>query len=388
MVGGINFVNALSKSAPQHRYLITVPSDCGYEHISLPNDSEFRIYPKMPSAVSRLKLEMYTIPSAVRDFGADAVLGLGNHGLMNIDCPQAIWIRNGYLVYPSKHFSGASLKTRAQIKLQRMVLRRCLTHTDLLFCQTPIMRQRIAEYYNYDTKNIKTLPNALSVFSHNRKNDGTAKVPEDIAEDKFNCLILTNYCVHKNPQIILDAYLKVPDRFDGIRFITTVSEHNCSKAGRFIKRIQRDGPIRDVIRNSGPIAHNQLELYYRNAQLVIMPTLMESFSITYMEAMSFGVPILTSDLDFAHYLAGDAALYYDPWDLESFIERLLILKSDMKVRKRLIEAGYDQLKKFPYTWEDMVKTAIGELERLVTSTTMSKVQTTSRNRENLKNESL
>lgn len=364
IVGGKNFVKALVAAAPQHQYLITVPADCGYEDIVLPEGSQFYICPRKPSLLGRLRLEHKEIPNAVNAFDSNAVLGLGNHGLLNIDCIQAIWIRNGYLVYSPRHFPGASLMDRLQIWLQRRHLERVLNHTNLLFCQTPVMRQRISSSYGYDIGKIKILPNAVSAFLQNTNNNLKAKEPKGIAKDKFNCLVLTKYYTHKNPGIILDTCLKARKHLDGMRFITTIDERDNTRSKHFVKQVNENKELKELIRNVGPIAHEELEAYYRNIQLVIMPTLMESFSVTYLEAMYFGVPILTTDLDFAHYICDEAAEYYDPWKQESFLEKLLMLKSNTELRKKLVEAGYRQFRKFPSGWDYMVRTAISELEQV------------------------
>ena len=81
--------------------------------------------------------------------------------------------------------------------------------------------------------------------------------------------------------------------------------------------------------------------------------------------MHFGVPILTTDLDFARYICGDAAAYYDPGRQESFMETFLTLKSDGDLCKKLVEAGHRQLNKFSHNWIDMAKMAINELTHLV-----------------------
>ena len=365
LVGGRNFIRALAAAAPQHEYLITIPANCGYESIALPQGSRYHVLPQNLSPLCRFKAEKKDIPGVVKRFGADVVLGLGNHGLMNIDCPQAIWIRNGYLIYPGKHYPGTSLKERLQICLQRHHLKKVLKTTDLLFCQTPVMRQRISKYYNYNAEDIKILPNATSFYLKSSNDDRANKKPDGVAEDEFNCLILTKYYNHKNPEIILETCLNFAKDMDGIRFITTVEEGNGPHARRYIEKISRNQDLNRRIKNIGPIIHEDLESYYKNIQLVIMPTLIESFSVTYLEAMAYGVPILTTDLDFARYICDSAAVYYDPWKKGDFVEKLLKLKSDAEFRNKLTAAGYNQLKKFPSNWETMVKTAIADLENLV-----------------------
>lgn len=365
LVGGKNFVNALAQAAGQHQYLITVPANCGYEDIALPKNSELYICPKPGSISARLQLEMWKIPSAVKRYGADAVLGLGNFGLATVDCPQAIWIRYAYFVYPSKHYPEAPIKSRMFFQLQRFYLRRILPKTKLLFCQTPIMRERISEFYNYDIEKIKILPNALSGILKAASSKEPQACPPSIERGKFNCLVLSKYYIHKNPQIIIDAYKKAKKCLKDFRFITTVSKEDDPRAKAFLNRINQDGDLKDYVHNVGPIAHEKLGSYYRNVQLLVMPTLLESFSVTYLEAMCYGVPILTTDLDFARYICGEAAVYYDPWQQGSFLEKLLMLKSSPQTRNRLIEAGREQLKKFSSTWNDVVKAAMKEIEAIV-----------------------
>lgn len=364
MVVGKNFAKALAQTTVRHEYLLTVPADCGYESIVLPKGSELYICPKVGSLFSRLQLELWEIPSIVKRYQADAVLGLGNFGLATVDCPQAIWIQNAYLVYPSKYYPNTPLRMHIHRELERFYLRRCLPHIQLIFCQTPVMRERISGFYNYDIEKIKILPNALSDILKATSSKEPQASPTAIAKDKFNCLVLSKYYTHKNPQIVIDACKKAKKRLKDFWFITTVSEQDHPKAKAFLKRIKQDNNLKGYICNVGPIAHEKLGSYYRNVQLLVMPTLLESFSVTYLEAMHYGVPILTTDLDFAHYICGKAAVYYNPWDVDDFVGKLVRLKSDDDLRADLIKAGKENLKRFDNDWISIVKKAINELENM------------------------
>lgn len=365
---GRGFISSLASAAPQHEYLITVPAGCGYEEVVLPKGSKFYFCENKDSntnLLARFRMEVREIPALQKTFNADVIFGMGNHGLPNVKCPQAIWNGNAYLVYPSKHFPFASIKERMQTKYQRFHFRQTLKCTDLLFCQTPVMRQRISDYYGYDIKRVKILPNTLSPLLQKPGSNDAVIRPKEITDDKFNCLILSKYYPHKNPEMLLDACLPSYEQLGDIRFITTISEQHNIHSKRFIQRLDKNSHMKKLFQNIGTIAHENLEAYYRNVQLVIMPTLMESFSVTYLEAMYFGVPILTTDLDFAHYLCGNAAAYYDPWQPKSFVGKLLMLKSNASACEKLEQAGYEQLRKFSATWDDIVKSAISQVESLI-----------------------
>ncbi len=367
LLRGKGFISSLIRSAPQNEYLVTAPIGCGYENIKLPENSNFYFCENADSnraLLARIGIEFRAVPSILKSFNADVIFGMGNHGLRKVDCPQAIWISNAYLVYPAKHFTRATLRERLQVKLQRYNLGCVLKHTDLLFCQTPVMRRHVSDYYGYQINKIRILPNALPIFLSKEGKESSKTRPHGISEDKFNCLILTKYYPHKNPEMVLDACLRSGESFDDTRFITTISERDNVHSKNFIRRLNANPQLKDLVYNVGPIACENLKSYYDSVKLVIMPTLIESFSVTYLEAMYFGVPILTSDMDFSRYLCGDAAVYYDPWRPESLVEKLSMLKSNSQARRELTAAGYEQLKKFSLTWDDIVKTAVGELENL------------------------
>lgn len=368
MFVGHSFVGSLAESAPQHEYLITVPAGCGYESIRLPKGSKFHFCENKDSNTaffSRLRIEFREVPAVLGFFNPDVVFNMQNHGLRNVRCPQATWVMNGYLVYPAKHFGNISVKERLKAELQRLYMRSNLKSVDLFFCQTPVMRQRFSDYYGYDINKIKILPNTLSTSLQRSKGTKPSGRPETLQDDKFKCLILSQYYPHKNPEMVLDACLSSSRRLDDVVFITTLSEQHNIHSKDFLRRLNKNPHLTALIRNVGPITHEELASYYTNVQLVVVPTLMESFSVTYLEAMHFDVPILTTDLDFARYLCGDAAAYYDPWRPESLVDKILMLKSDSRARKKLVEAGQEQLKRFSLDWKDVVKMAISELEHLV-----------------------
>jgi glycosyltransferase involved in cell wall biosynthesis len=97
---------------------------------------------------------------------------------------------------------------------------------------------------------------------------------------------------------------------------------------------------------------------------MLFPTLLESFSGTYIEAMHFGLPIITSDLDFAHTVCGDAAIYCDPLSIKSIRDAILRLKKSPVLCDELVEKGYKRLKKIGQSWDDIVTTALHEIEAL------------------------
>ena len=82
---------------------------------------------------------------------------------------------------------------------------------------------------------------------------------------------------------------------------------------------------------------------YEQANIMFMPTLLECFTATYPEAMRMEVPIVTTDLEFARGLCGDAACYYSAVDPAAAAEAIYRVATDKEYAHQLTEAGKRQL---------------------------------------------
>ena len=96
----------------------------------------------------------------------------------------------------------------------------------------------------------------------------------------------------------------------------------------------------------GKVDISQCPSLYQQADIAFQPTLLECFTATYPDAMRMKVPILTTDLEFAHGLCQDSAVYYNPLDPEDAADKLYQLAIDNELQYKLVENGKNQLLKF------------------------------------------
>ncbi|RDC66074.1 glycosyltransferase family 4 protein [Adhaeribacter pallidiroseus] len=94
------------------------------------------------------------------------------------------------------------------------------------------------------------------------------------------------------------------------------------------------------------IPFQELPAIYQLAQVFVYPSLFEGFGIPILEGMNSGVPVVTSTGSCFTEAGGEAALYAEPNDLAQLANQLVVASTDQAVRNRMIEAGYDQAKKF------------------------------------------
>ncbi|WP_083836560.1 glycosyltransferase [Nitritalea halalkaliphila] len=85
---------------------------------------------------------------------------------------------------------------------------------------------------------------------------------------------------------------------------------------------------------------------YEKSNFVFLPTLLESFSATYAEAMKMGKVLITSDLPFARGICEDAAIYVDPLNPKDIADKILELVKYPEKYAIYINAGFSRLKHF------------------------------------------
>jgi glycosyltransferase involved in cell wall biosynthesis len=361
-VVGINFIKALKSCTNEHQYLIVAPHGAGYEDIQLPNGSKMVVYQGGSNPVAQWRYDTYTLKKLAEEHKPDVVFAMGNVGMVNPPCPQAILFHKPHMVYPAVHFASETKKARFKNWLYKRRIAKCLKNTQLLFCQTPVARERFHRSFNYPLDQIQIMPNAVSEFIQLEK----SKVmrPEVFKGGLFyNLFFLTKFYAHKNLEILIDLFKTHRSEMGNVRCLITIAADQHPNAPEFLSDISRFGLEENIV-NVGPLKQEELAGYFYNSDALLFPTLMESFSGTYLEAMHFGLPILTSNLDFAQYVCKDAALYFDPWNPIDIKEKIMLLKNDPELRDQLIRNGSERRNHFFISWEEVTRDTLSELEKL------------------------
>ncbi|MCD4670762.1 MAG: hypothetical protein K8S14_09990, partial [Actinomycetia bacterium] len=203
---GKNIVATLPKIAPQHEYLITVPPHLGYEtHDREKNVSVIKIKPM--SLFKRPYFDLLVLPKLAKRFNPDVIVGLGNMGLIKPPCKQVILFHQPQLVYPLEHYNRKlyGYMIRCKILLLKKIIRTCLRYTQIVFCQTPIAKERFSKTFKFPSKQIKLMPNAVSEFIDIPQVDIIK--PSIYEHDMyFNLFFLASYYPHKNLEILIDMF--------------------------------------------------------------------------------------------------------------------------------------------------------------------------------------
>lgn len=104
-----------------------------------------------------------------------------------------------------------------------------------------------------------------------------------------------------------------------------------------------------------------LPALYAGATLFVYPSLYEGFGLPILEAMACGTPVVTSNASSLPEVAGEAALYFDPSDVDAMAAQVHRALSDEALRADLRGKGFAQAKKF--SWDKAAKKLLQEMTR-------------------------
>lgn len=110
----------------------------------------------------------------------------------------------------------------------------------------------------------------------------------------------------------------------------------------FINRLGVAHKIRQM-----QVTEAELARLYSNALFFVYPSLYEGFGFPILEAFTNNCAVLAGNTSCFKEVAGGAALYFDPYSIESMQVAMESLINDQGNIKRLQLAGKDQLAKFP-----------------------------------------
>ena len=354
-------VNLLSKlpAHTRHEFVLLIPDLPEYAQIHGPNIKAIR-RPVPKSLLARYRFLSRTVAAVCRDEHADAFVGLGNFVPRKPNCPAVVYSQNAFLVCPEP-LGGTRLILRE--RLIHAYGRYHYRHLPAAICivvQTEAMKRHMCAVLGIEPSRVTVIPPGPLVESEVRKGGAPNLAPE--ASRAFTFLCLSRYYVHKNIEILPTAMLRLPlYTKKAAQCLITISADQHPRAAALLKTLSSGGTDNRVI-NIGPVCPDRIGDVYRSADAYILPTLLETYSLTYDEAWHFGLPIATSDRDFARSRLGNAAIYFDPLDADSVARAMARVMEDADLRQSLVENGRRILAKAP-TWDEIAAQFVNVLER-------------------------
>ena len=115
------------------------------------------------------------------------------------------------------------------------------------------------------------------------------------------------------------------------------------------------------------IPNDELDVLLKKSLAMIFPSFYEGFGMPVIEAMSVGVPVACGNKTSLPEVAGNAALLFDPYNVDEIASAINTMVTDSNLRARLIKLGYERAKYFS-DQDSMIDEYIKVFEKYMTKT--------------------
>lgn len=291
----------------------------------------------MPNAVSRA-WECLVAHEAFQGFQRSLIMGdvplCGVHR-------QVVFVHQPHLLSPQANgFCSPSLKFR----VMRWIFRRNLAFVQTVVVQTGAMRDYMIDSYPELQKRVVVIPQPAPSWFQAR-----SRIPRRPGTEKLRMFYPAAGYPHKN-HALLKRMDTTHEASSGVELVVTLNE------------VERD-TLRlphSWVRNVGRLAPDACVDAYRETDALFFPSLLESYGLPLVEAMTLGLPVLCADLPYAHWLCETEAIYFDPSSAESAWSAVC------ELRRRLDDGWQPDwrrtLAKLPKDWDEVALRFLETLE--------------------------
>ncbi len=228
--------------------------------------------------------------------------------------------------------ASAQARRAIRARLSRALFRRC----DLVVAEAAFVARTLVERWGCDRDRIVVVPNVLNAVFVERSRQLPVEVPD--ATVPMFCYVARGY-PHKNHDLLGPAGRLLRERHGReVRFALTLEAEEWNALS---------SETREHSVNVGPIAVAQAPALYAACVGTVFPSLAECFSVTPLEALASGSPLVASDRDFVRDVVGESAAYVDPHDPASLADALDQVLAGSEATDRRRSGGLELARGWP-----------------------------------------
>ncbi len=238
----------------------------------------------------------------------------------------------------------------------------------------PVMVRRAAKVITVSEYSRKAISNVLGLSM-----DKIAVIP--LAPERYPVLekakeeIKTKYNIedylftlitaipHKNMDGLIHAYKILTDRQQEVPQLVIAGIKGL--ALQKIKKQIKEWGLEKKIVFLGFVPDAYLPALYASAKVFVFPSKYEGFGLPILEAMSYGVPVVSSNATALPEVVGDAGLMFNPDDPTAIADTIEHVLRDNVLRKTLVEKGLRRVTEF--NWRRVAERTLEEYKRAMVS---------------------
>ena len=338
----LSFINELKEIQQEYYYhiLMSKAVDLQLNQSNFPANFYFYLIEKSPSSLSSRSKVVSELNTLENKIDPDIVFSVFGPSYWKPKAKHIIGFADGW-VYNPKSVAYDRLPLIKRIKMRLVTKYKAYylkNDGDYFVLETEDAKKKLSDVVGINRDNIFVVGNTYSSIFNNEEYLETSNKNYITLPEKENNEFRLMYIAHNHPSKNLEVINNILPLIENlnVKFVLTIDDESYKQIFSNSKNII----------NLGAISQKSCPSIYVQCDALFAPTLLETFSAAYPEAMKMEKPILTSNCSFATDVCQDAALYFNPLDPEDIASKIKELIDNKTLQYELIEKGKERVKKF------------------------------------------
>lgn len=227
-------------------------------------------------------------------------------------------------------------KLTIDVNQKELLQKKSINRADKIIAVSHHTKKDLVEFWNVN-------PDKIVVIHHGvDKNKILGLNSERVIPEPYLLYVGERYGF-KNFARFIQAFALISDKHPDLRLICTGRAFSEEEKNQ-IETLHIQDRLVQILANEQTMAR-----LYRDAEMFVYPSYSEGFGMPLLEAMVYNCPVVVSNASCLPEVAGDAGVYFNPFQIEDMAEKIESLLTTPSLREEMIAKGIKQLEKF--SWE-------------------------------------
>lgn len=242
-----------------------------------------------------------------------------------------------------KHIKMSTLREKLKHIMIDMLTRKALYRAKKIITVSDATKHELVKFFGGNLNNIKTIYPGFRKVCLTKE-----ELVSGINAPYF--LYVGTLKERKNVLSLVEAFLLYKKEKKDTTMLVIVGKKNMKNpyVRKLYNTVERGNSINDVI-FTGHISDAQISYIYKNAVALVFPSLLEGFGFPVLEAMSCGLPVITSNTGSLAEISGDAAALVDPLNVVEITAAMKKIVDDELFKTKLITSGLKRAQMFNWS---------------------------------------
>lgn len=253
-----------------------------------------------------------------------------------------------------KSLSGAF--TKKSVLWKSLITGLSVKKCNRIISITNFSKNELNKHYKNLENKINVVYNGFNKLNDNVLNENNVSIKIKELSSKNYVLTVSTISPRKNIQTLIKAFNLIKDEYDGNLVIVGSNGWLYEDIYKMVEQMN----IKHRVVFTGKINDDELKVLYKNSKVFVYPSIYEGFGLPPLEAMSYGVKTIVSDVECLKEVLGNGAKYFNPYD---YNELSKIIKPFLVSGNKQIYDYSEVLNK--YSWKKCGEETLKVYERVL-----------------------